>query len=392
VKAESVIYPQRKIQTSYRRAISLDLARGFMLLLIVLAHAPLYLYASESGIMSHPKSITFVDTLLNSFGELFIDNRARPLFAVLFGYGLVMSFEKQLSRGNSIKEAIKTIRRRCFYLILFGIILAVFIGGQDILMAYGVAGLLVGWLLPRDNKVLIKVTTIITLMIMLYLPFIWGSFINEMGSYGFGTEFSEDDHYIQLLMELIVSFPIIPVFIHFLFPVIPCVLIGIWAGRKRLLIDSHLHHMKLKIIATIGITVSIIGAIPLVMISKVWEPSYFVAGIIWGIHIITGMGAGIGYAALFGVIGNIIKKSGWVTNSLTSLGKRSLTFYVLNETLLVILLSPVALDLGGTLNNIGVIVVAISVWIIAVVIASILEKYNIQGPLENLMRRLVYKK
>lgn len=389
---ESDIYSQQKNKTYNKRAISLDLARGVMLLLIVLAHVPLYLYASEPGIMSRPKSITFVDTLLNSLGELFIDNRVRPMFAVLFGYGLVMIFEKQLSRGDSIKEALKTIRRRCFYLILFGIILTVFIGGQDILMAYGVAGLLVGWLLPRDNKVLIKVTTIITLIIMLYLPFIWGSFLNEMGSYGFGTEFSGDDRYIQLFTEVIVSFPIIPVFIHFLFPFIPSVLIGIWAGRKRLLIDSHLHHKKLKIIATIGITISIIGAIPLVMFSKVWEPRYFVAGILFGVHIITGMTAGIGYAALFGVIGNSIKNPDWVTNSLTSLGKRSLTFYVLNETLLVILLSPVALDLGGTLNNIGVTFVAISIWIIAVIIASILEKYHINGPLENLMHRLVYRK
>jgi uncharacterized protein len=128
-----------------------------MLLLIVLAHAPLYLYASELGIMSRPKSVTFVDTFINTFGELFVDNRARPLFAVLFGYGLVLSYEKQLSRGKSLKEAIKTIRQRCFYLILFGIILAVFIGGQDILMVYGVAGLFVIWLLPRDNKLLIKV-------------------------------------------------------------------------------------------------------------------------------------------------------------------------------------------------------------------------------------------
>lgn len=104
-----------------------------MLLLIVLAHTPLYLYASELGIMSRPKRVTFVDTLINTFGELFIDNRARPLFAVLFGYGLFMIFEKQLSRGSSIKDAIKTIRRRCFYLILFGIVLAVFIGGEDII-------------------------------------------------------------------------------------------------------------------------------------------------------------------------------------------------------------------------------------------------------------------
>jgi uncharacterized protein len=363
-----------------------------MLLLIVLAHAPLYLYASELGIMSRPKSVTFVDTFINTFGELFVDNRARPLFAVLFGYGLVLSYEKQLSRGKSLKEAIKTIRQRCFYLILFGIILAVFIGGQDILMVYGVAGLFVIWLLPRDNKLLIKVTTIITLIIVLYLPFIWGSFISEMGSYGFGTEFSGDERYIPLFTETMVSFPIIPIFIHFLFPVIPSVLLGIWAGRKRLLIDSHLHHNKLKTIATIGISISIIGALPLFMINKVWEPSFFVAGTILGVHIITGMAAGLGYATLFGVIGNLIKNPGWVTNSLTALGKRSLTFYVINETLLVILLSPVALSLGGTLTNTGVTLVAISIWIIAVLIASILEKYHINGPLENLMRRLVYRK
>ncbi|WP_102346763.1 DUF418 domain-containing protein [Bacillus sp. Marseille-P3661] len=364
-----------------------------MLLLIVLAHAPLYLYASEPGVMSRPENVTLLDTIVNSFGELMIDNRARPMFAVLFGYGLVMIYEKQLSRGYSIKEALKTIRIRCLYLILFGIVLAVLIGGQDILMAYGIAGLLIGsWLLPRDNKILIKITILSTFMIMLYLPLIWGSFINEMGSYGFGTNLSANDSYIQLFTKAIVTFPIIPVFIHFLFPVIPSILIGIWAGRKRLLLDSHLHHKKLKKIAIIGITISIIGALPVVMIHKVWEPSFFVAGIILGVHIITGMAGGIGYAALFGVIGNLIKNPGWVTNSLTALGKRSLTFYVLNETLLVILLSPVALDWGGTLNNIGVTFVAISVWIVAVIIAAIFEKFYINGPLETLMRRLVYRK
>ncbi|MFE8696043.1 DUF418 domain-containing protein [Cytobacillus sp. FJAT-53684] len=379
-------------QSFNKRAISLDLARGFMLLLIVLAHAPLYLYTSEPGIMSRPESLGFIDTIINTIGELLIDNRARPMFAVLFGYGLVMIFEKQLSKGKSIKETQKTIRRRCFYLILFGIILAVFIGGQDILMAYGIAGLMVIWLLPRGNKALIKATILITLITMLYLPFIWGTFINDMGRYGFGTDFSENDRYLQLFTETIISFPIIPVFIHFLFPVIPSVLIGIWAGRKRLLIDSHLYHTKLKKIASIGITISIIGALPLVMIDKGWEPSFFAAGIIWAVHIITGMAAGIGYAALFGVIGNSIKNPRWLTNSLTALGKRSLTFYVLNETLLVILLSPVAFDLGGRLTNTGVTLIAISVWILAVIFATILEKLHMNGPLETLMCRLVYRK
>ncbi|WP_261134415.1 DUF418 domain-containing protein [Bacillus sp. Marseille-Q3570] len=377
--------------TSTKRAISLDLARGFMLLLIVLAHAPLFLYSSEPGVMSRPESVTFLDKLLNSLGELLIDNRARPMFAVLFGYGLAMVFEKQLTKGNSKKEAIQTIRRRCFYLILFGFILAVFIGGQDILMAYGVAGILVGWLLLRPNNTLIKVTTIVTFIFILYLPFIWGSFLNEIGSYGFGSDFSANDRYIQSLTEAIFYFPVIPVFIHFLFPILPSVLIGIWAGRKRLLIDSHLHHRTLKKITAIGMTISIFGALPLVMINEIWEPSFFVAGIIYGVQIVTGTAGGMGYAALFGMIGNFIENPGWITRSMTALGKRSLTFFILNETLLVILLSPVALGLGGVLTNTGVTLVAISIWLLAVVIASILEKFHINGPLERLMRHLVYR-
>jgi uncharacterized membrane protein YeiB len=116
-----------------KRAVSLDLARGAMLLLIALAHAPLYLYHSEPGIMQRAESINFFDQVVNLFGMFFIDNRARAMFAVIFGYGLVLSFESQISKGNRKKVALKTIQRRSWYLILFGIMLAVFIGGQDIL-------------------------------------------------------------------------------------------------------------------------------------------------------------------------------------------------------------------------------------------------------------------
>lgn len=53
------------------------------------------------------------------------------MFSVLLGYGLVLSFESQISKGKKEKDATKTIRRRSWYLILFGIMLAVFIVGQD---------------------------------------------------------------------------------------------------------------------------------------------------------------------------------------------------------------------------------------------------------------------
>lgn len=387
------MYGQQKSQIIPKeRAISLDLARGLMLLLIVLAHAPLFLYGSEPGMISRPASVNFLEKIINSIGELFIDNRARPLFAVLFGYGLVLMFNSQLAKGKSIEEAKKVIGRRSLYLILFGFILAVFIGGTDILMAYGIAGLLVRRLLFCQFKTFLTVTTIITSVILVFVPLSWGFILHGNGSYGFSSMLSSNDSYLQSVMEAIIYFPIIPLIIHLFFPILPSVLIGIWFGKKHFLTEPQQQSRKLKIIAITGITISIVGAVPLIFIGEPWNPSLFLAGVIYGIQIITGIAGGAGYAALFGILGNCIKKPGWITNAMNALGRRSLTFYVLNETLLVILLSPVALRLGGILSTTGVTLVAIFIWILSVIIASIFEKYQINGPLETLMRSIVYKK
>jgi uncharacterized protein len=374
-----------------KRALALDLARGFMLLLIVLAHAPLYLYASQPGIMSRPESVHVMDNLINSFGELFIDNRARPMFAVLFGYGLVMIYESQIQKGRTVKEAMKAIKRRAFYLILFGIVLAVGIGGQDILMAYGIAGLLVCWLLPRRDKVLMTAASTLLVISVLYLPLIWGFVVEGNGGYGFGTEFSHDDRYVALVMDALFFFPVIPLFIHLLFPILPSVLAGLWMGRKQLLTKSEQHPKRLKILAVTGMAISVLGALPLMLIDEVWQPSLFLAGMANGIQIVTGIAGGVGYAALFGILGSFIKAPGPIVNSLAALGKRSLTFFIFNEAALVFLLSPVALNLGGILNNTWATVIAAMVWAVSVFFAAVLEKMHLNGPLETLMRRLAYK-
>lgn len=202
---------------------------------------------------------------------------------------------------------------------------------------------------------------------------------------------STNSHYIQSVIEALFYFLLIPILIHLLFPVLPSVLVGMWFGRQQLLTKLH-QTRTLKAIATVGIAISIIGAFPLVLVGDIWEPSLFLAGIIYGIHIVTGIAGGIGYAALFGMLSHYIKHPGWFTHSLTALGKRSLTFFVVNETLLVILLSPVAFGLGGILQNTGATVVAFSLWVSAIVIASIMERFGVKGPLESLMRYLVYQK
>lgn len=88
---------------------------------------------------------------------------------------------------------------------------------------------------------------------------------------------------------------------------------------------------SLKMIAVAGILVSILGALPLVLIDEVWQPSLSVAGIINGVQIVTGFAGGIGYAALFGIIGFHINTPGPIINSITALGKRSLTFFLMKQ-------------------------------------------------------------
>ncbi|WP_075307538.1 DUF418 domain-containing protein [Bacillus wiedmannii] len=374
-----------------KRAVSLDLARGTMLLLIVLAHAPLYLYAADPGIMHRVESGSFFDQIVNLFGIFIIDNRARAMFAVLLGYGLVLALEGQISKGKNENHAVKIVRRRSWYLILFGVVLAVLIGGQDILMAYGVAGLLVSPLLKCKMKTLIRTFSIITILYIIFIPIIWGFNMQAIGDYGFSPDVSAKDTYLSTTMLRLLFFPIIPVLIHFMFPILPSVILGLWIARYQLLIKPEQHLKKLYFITIIGLAISLIGAFPLSFIGTIWYPSLFIAGMINGIHILTGIVGGLAYATGFGIIGSRLKNLGYFSLSLIALGKRSLTFFVLNEALLVILLSPVAFDLGGHVSNALAALVAISIWILSVILATIMEKNNLNGPLEILLRRLIYK-
>ncbi|KAB2460008.1 DUF418 domain-containing protein [Bacillus sp. CH126_4D] len=374
-----------------KRAVSLDLARGTMLLLIVLAHAPLYLYAADPGIMHRVESGSFFDQIVNLFGIFIIDNRARAMFAVLLGYGLVLAFEGQISKGKNENHAVKIVRKRSWYLILFGIVLAVLIGGQDILMAYGLAGLLVSPLLKCKMKTLIRTFMIITILYIIFIPIIWGFNMQAIGDYGFSPDVSAKDTYLSTTMLRLLFFPAIPVLIHFMFPILPSVILGLWIARYQLLIKPEQHLKKLYFITIIGLAISLIGALPLSFIGTIWYPSVFIAGMINGIHILTGIAGGLAYATGFGIIGSRLKNPGYFSLSLIALGKRSLTFFVLNEALLVILLSPVAFDLGGHVSNALAALIAISIWILSVLLAAIMEKNNLNGPLEILLRRLVYK-
>src|ERR1700754_620922 len=121
------------------RALAPDLIRGAMLLFIALANAANFAFAGQPGLDGTPhglqRAVNFLMTTL-------VDSRAYPVFAVMFGYGLV-----QLARRH--QAAGRILLRRNIALIGFGLAHATLLYFGDFLGAYGIVGILATLLLLR---------------------------------------------------------------------------------------------------------------------------------------------------------------------------------------------------------------------------------------------------
>lgn len=133
------------------RIISLDIIRGFAILGIFIVN----MLSFHSPIM-YMDPLTWWDSPLDHGTYKVINVLAEgsfyPLFAMLFGYGLVILRERTLARGENFRAV--AIRRLTF-LLLFGVIHAFLIWHGDILITYAMVGFLFLLLLRASSKVML---------------------------------------------------------------------------------------------------------------------------------------------------------------------------------------------------------------------------------------------
>ncbi|MFA1819467.1 DUF418 domain-containing protein [Virgibacillus oceani] len=367
------------------RLLAPDLARGFMLLIIAIAHAPLWLGRPDGG--------SIIDETVNFVIILFVDNRGLPLFAILLGFGLAMMVNRQLHAGTLEIDSKRLLRRRGFFLLLFGFVHAVIIGGIDILAFYGFSTLLIGWILFRRNRVLFRAILIVSLFFLFLLPVVWMGMAHAMDATGMSLETmgqSNSESYIETTLFNLISFPFMILSQLFMYPMLLPILIGVWAARNNLLLVGNRKHLVR--IAILGTSISIIGGLPLALDgTQLWSSSPTMEGLFTALQMITGLAGGIGYAAIFGLIGPIVSRTGLMVRSLTALGQRSLTFYLFIEAMLVITLSPVVFGLGQVLHSTGAVIIAVFVWLTSLLLAMMMEYKGMRGPADALLRRLIYR-
>jgi uncharacterized protein len=359
-----------------KRKLTPDLARGFMLLFIALAHANQFITERE---------ITFTDQLTVFVRQVLIDGRAFPLFAILFGYGLHQVLKGQERKGNSWKDIKKIFRRRGAWMLVIGFFHATLFLA-DIIGVYGFIALLFASLFLRvSNRNMIIIALFFLILVGVFAPHMPRGFdALNMEVTNSATIADPVEAAMTRMFDWLFYTPVLS------YQVIPGVLIGIFVARFQI-IDHPKSHKKLLFMATIfGLIISTAGGIPMALMSSLFWTNY---NDIWevtakSLHTLTGYAGGVGWTALIGLL--VIKlegKSGTITNAIVALGQRSLSFYLFQSVLFVVILAPYAGGLGGHIGQLGSDLIAVFVWVLTVFVANFMHKRSIRGPFETFLRK-----
>ena len=369
------------------RALAPDLARGALLLFIAVANAPWYLWTGHTrGLSAWPIEASSADRIVQSISLVAIDGRSYPMFAALFGYGIWQLYSRQLAAGADTVAARRLLQRRHAWMIAFGLVHAALLWGGDILGAYGLFGLVVCWFfLECRDRTLAGWAIVLSVGFVAYGAVLLAGASTSGSDLGIATADYRDSIDARLL-DWFVSTP----FVAFLFVVPIAVITAILAARHRVLENPADQLPLLRGVAISGITVGWIGG---GLVAAQNADVFGDASLDLPLSLLqnlTGLAAGLGYVALFGLIAARIRTPGRVTNALRQLGSRSLTFYLAQSLAFAPVMSAWGLGLGAHLSSWSIALYAVAVWLVSLA-AVILGRRGIRGPAETLLRWLSYR-
>ncbi len=163
------------------RIATLDILRGISLLGILLVNMyAFYLpmpYIDLASWFTTPSDMVWQQNL-----DIYVQSSFYPLFAMLFGYGLAMQWQKAQSREQNFYG---TGLRRLVVLFMFGFVHAVLIWWGDILMTYAFCGVFLLLLLRLHPIWLLSIGIIINGFMHVFMLFIVGyiNFNSQIDTY-----------------------------------------------------------------------------------------------------------------------------------------------------------------------------------------------------------------
>lgn len=346
-----------------------------------------------------------VDQIAALFSAIFLHVRGLPMFSTLLGFGIGLIVASMHRKRYPVKDTRRTLARRYGFLALFGLIHMFGLFHGDIMFIYGAIGVVMACLITLSSTWL----RVIAYSILVVYSLITGAFAAML--YFLGESLGESLN-MQLLVPPAAELPTLGIYLqenavggllmlaNTPFAIIQLgalVMIGyVWAREGYLANpDEHrgvlLRWIVLGAVVAFGIGVpwglSAIG----VLTPQLELPLYIMnqaLGALTGPAILAAIALAVnGAQQRMAANGGVVP--GWAY-PFVALGKRSMSGYLAQSLLFVVLVMPFGFGWGLEASISGKLVVGATVWLITLVIAVVLERTGTPGPFEKLHRRLAY--
>lgn len=369
------------------RSLAPDLARGLLLAWIAVANVMIFLTDRPYGYRQHIVEHDLVDRVTSVLVVTMVDGRAYPLFAFLFGYGVIQLLNAQRSRGVDEEGRRRVLRRRAVGLLVIGFAHAMFFLPGDILGTYGILTLVLLALVHRPDRRLVRLALWTTVLATVVSGLIYGAPGTGERSFLWSMDMGPD-----ALGSLLVWRPVEWLMSPFaLLQVVPAALLGVVAARRRVLEHPARHLPLLRRVALVGVPVALLGGLPsgLAVVGLIEVDGQLLGTALAMLHSVTGLAGGLGLVAAIAWAA-ARSDGGLVTRSLAALGRNSLSGYLALSVVFALLLHPLGLGYGAALGTAGAAALALATWGGLILAAVALHRRGRRGPAELLLRRITF--
>ncbi|MDQ0187053.1 DUF418 domain-containing protein [Cytobacillus kochii] len=371
-----------------RRIHSIDAMRGFALFGILIVN-----FLSFHSPYTHIDPFNYWDKAGDStvfpIIDVFFQASFYPLFSLLFGYGVMILKERAELKGV---HSPLLLARRFLFLLIIGLCHALFIWHGDILVTYAIAGFALILFIELSGKLLILLGLLIYIIpnlllvgILLLTLFIEPDLSAMMTTsvadivqvYQSGTwlEIVRQNIDDWLMNNNLATMPILMI------SILPLFLIG--AGLRKLQVVEKLEQRRMTAIVLMIVFLTtgyLIKLLPY-FISTNLAMQYIQ-------DIFGGPLVAVGYSLLILVLVN--SKIGIITKPLQTIGRLSMTNYLMQSIVATCLFYSYGFGLYGNVSLLTGTMIAIILYVCQILFSMIWMKYFVYGPFEWCWRWFTY--
>ena len=395
-----------------------DVARGFMLLLIALANVGSWVAGPEG------RAPSTADRTWAFIRALFIDQRAYPLFALLFGFGLATMVNRRMASGidaycqqltgglrapsaaeldqareQAAVDARRLVRRRGLWMVLFGLIHGAFFP-SEIIGTYGIVAVVFArWFAHKHHKRQLAVCALVLLsqFVPVVLAMLFGSGGEAAASgaavpapaaaapTGAGESMASA---LPWFVTNVNGWFFTALSAAFTTMILPAAFLGARLADTDLIAHPERHRGLLTVAGIGGLALGALGALHELLVPLTSAQPWAVDSTL---IMILGLAGGCGWLAVLALYAGGPTADNRLTGLrrlLSNVGRRSMTAY-LSQTVMFAGIFVIAPRLTGRSVSPGAAAsaaVAVMVWLTTVVLCAVLERLGMPGPFESLLR------